>query len=144
MNCIVCGAGLSPKTKSGRCRLHPSPETLAKRSASLRLRYVTDPALRELRRATGGCRSEKGRKALSERAKREKLWERGKASFTAETFKKRGATMRAKRLAHIPEEYRDLYTELRKKHRVPVADALAAVEQQRAADIARFHREVAG
>lgn len=141
-NCIVCDKPLSRNTKSGRCRLHPAPETFAKRSASLRRRYEIDPALRELRRATGGCRSEKGRKALSERAKREKLWERGRAAFTPETFKKRGATIRAKRLAHIPAEYRDLYMELRKKYRVPVADALAAVEQQQESDLARFRREV--
>jgi hypothetical protein len=144
MNCVVCDKPLARGTKSGRCRLHPSSESAAKRSAALILKYASDPSYRAVQRATGGCRSEKGRQALSARAKREKLWERGQAAFTPETFKKRGDTIRAKRLAHIPVEYRGLYMELRRKYRVPVVDALAAVEQQQAADVARFRREVAG
>ena len=143
MNCAVCDKPLGRRNKSGRCVAHPllpSPEVVAKRAAAIRHRYAIDPALRAHQRAFAGCRTEKGKKALSERAKREKLWERGRAAFTPETFKKRGETIRAHRLAHIPTEYRALYTELRTKRRLPASDALEAVKQQQAADIARWQR----
>ncbi len=145
MNCTVCDKPLGRRNKTGRCIAHPllpSPEVVAKRAAAIRHRYVIDPALRAHQRAFAGCRTEKGKKALSERAKRERLWERGRAAFTPDTYKKRGETIRALRLAHIPAEYRDLYMELRKKSHLSVADATAAVEQQRQADAARFRREV--
>lgn len=144
MNCAVCDTPLYPGNQSGRCRLHPSPETNAKRGVAIKRRYDTDPDFRARQKAGAGRQTEAGRKAISDAVRASRLWEKGRAHFTPETYAKRGASIRARALSHIPTEYRDLYTELRKKRRMPVADALAAVEQQQAADAARYRREMCG
>lgn len=142
--CASCGASLGPKNTSGRCRLHPSSETKAKRSASIKRLFATDPDFRARHKASAGRQTEAGRKSLSDAAKARNLSAIGRRFITDESLRKIGKTNRDLSLAHIPSEYRDLYSELRRKHRVSVAEALAAVEQQQATDAARFRREVAG
>ena len=142
MNCAVCGAGLRRDNKTGRCRLHPDPEVAKRRGASIKRRFDTDPDFRARHKAKAGRQTEAGRKSISDGAKARRIWEVGARHLTPEVIKRGRESIRAQGLGHIPAEYRDLYMELRRKHRVSVADALAAVEQQQATDIARFRREV--
>lgn len=140
--CVVCGVALGAKNTSGHCRAHPSPEARAKRSASMKRLFATDPDFRARHKAKAGRQTEAGRKAISERAKAVNLAAMGRAAITDETRRKIAVSNRNRALSHIPSEYRELYSELRNRHRVTVAEALAAVDQQQAADLARYRRGI--
>lgn len=145
LTCAVCTKPLGKKNRTGRCPQHPLPpsdEALAKRSVSLKRKFATDPEFRARHKAKAGRQTVAGRQNIADSMKARKLWEIGQQHITPEVIKRRSASTRATALAHIPVEYRDLYTELRRKHRMAVADALAAVRQQQAADIARYRREM--
>lgn len=142
--CAICEVSLGMKNTSGRCRQHPSEETLAKRGATLRRLFATDPDFRARHKVKAGRQTEAGRKAISDRAKAVNLSAMGRAAMTEETHRKIAKANRDRALAHIASEYRELYSELRNKHRIPVAEAMAAVEQQQEADLARFRRGVTG
>jgi hypothetical protein len=142
LNCSVCGKQLGRRNGTGRCKLHPSEATNALRGESMRRKFATDPEFRAKHKAKAGRQTEAGRKALSDRAKASGLAALGRAAITDETRQKMAATQRNRALSHIPSDYRDLYSELRNKYRVTVAEALAAVEQQQATDLARYRREM--
>lgn len=145
MTCAICEKTLGKRNLTGRCVHHPlpaTPETIAKRGASIKRKFATDPAFRARHKAKAGRQTVEGRQSIGKSTKARKLWEIGQKHITPEVIKRRSASMRATKLAHIAVEYRDLYTELRRNHRMSVADALAAVNQQQAADIARHRREM--
>lgn len=140
-----CDRTIGKRNKSGRCVHHPFPpsdDVRASRSAAMKRKFATDPDFRARHKAKAGRQTEAGRKAIAESNKARRIWEVGHQHITPDVIRRRTETVRAKALSHIPSEYRDLYRELRNKHRVTAAEALAAVEQQQAADRARYRREM--
>ena len=145
MRCAVCDKPLGKKNRTGRCVHHPLPpsaEVCASRSAAMKRKFATDPDFRARHKAKAGRQTEAGRKAISASNKARRIWEIGQRHITPEVIKRRTASLRAKALSHIPSEYRDLYTELRNKHRLSVSDATEAVRHQQEADAARHRREM--
>ena len=129
-NCRTCTAPITRHSRSGLC--HPcaqvDPEIKAKRIAALRHREATDMELLTRRRAHMAEFN-----LRPESRERVRAMMTDQSHLTAEARARGGKIKAARRLAHIPPAYRDLYRTLTRKG-CSAAEAAEAVEQQFRAD----------
>lgn len=150
--CSDCPTPISRGSK-GRCRrctnliLNADPERHAKAAASYRKRYRSDPAFREAvtqRNREGVARAMANNPRFVE-ARRENGRKAGRLnihhSWTPEVRARAGRTNSARRLAHIPADYRDLYRDLIKQD-LSAAERTRIVLEHAEADRLRAARTV--
>lgn len=154
--CSDCPSPISDRSKTGRCRRcaasvnNRRPDVVAKRAAGLRRRLANDPECRaayaDRARHASSCRD---MAAVSQRAKDGKIWLAGNAQRWAnappnsEARKITGARISARKLAHIPTDYRDEYRGLILRG-FKAAEAERIVLQQHDKERARFIAQIGG
>lgn len=112
-----------------------------------RLRFATDSEFRRktvsallINRATPEATAARRNAAL-----RDRLWEKGHAELRrpgSTAMQRAGRTRSATLLAWCPPHLRDEYRFLTKEKRVPIAEARRMIEEQNAADMARWRRSI--
>ena len=118
--CRTCNTPITKRSKSGLCCpcMRKDPEINARKSASVRKAYQTNPEYKAQQRArlVEQNRSERMRALAGKRAKELRIWEKAKDAMTPEVRKRAGIAISARRLAHIPPELRDEYRTLTSRH----------------------------
>lgn len=139
--CRTCNTPITKRSKTGLCCpcMRKDPEINARKSASVRKAYQTDPEYKAQQRArlVERNQSEAMRTMSGRRAKELRIWELGKEAMTPEVRKRAGITISAKRLAHIPPERRKEYRTLTSR-RWPKEEAARIVLEQHERDMAKF------
>ncbi|WP_139809985.1 hypothetical protein [Sphingomonas azotifigens] len=151
-SCPDCGGRMAAgSTRCRTCsnrRVASSPEVRAKAAATFRMNYNADPARQAEHRARVRATVERARidnPAFFE-ARRENGRRHGPRnidkSWAPEARAKAGRSISARRLAHIPSEYRDLYRDLTKQD-LTAAERERIVLDHAARDRARIAAEMA-
>lgn len=152
-SCCDCGTEISLTAKA-RCRpcaqivRNADPERRRKAGETYRRRYETDPQFREA--VIARTRATTAREMATNPRAREVRRENGRKcgprnihrSWTPEARARAGRTNSARRLAHIPVDYRDLYRDLigqdlTAEERARIVLDHAAAEQARAPRLVR-------
>jgi len=144
-----CGNTLGPRNKSGNCRsctakrINADPLFRARQADGVRAKMANDHVYRAAcqKRAAALFARPDIRAKAREGVLRCRNWEKATAAITPEALAKRGRTLTAIKLAHVPTDYRDLYRFLRRTKRLSIADATKACLDQQAADKRAMHRE---
>lgn len=122
--CRTCGGPRYKRSRTGLCGQcsRRDPAVAAKKSATIRERYATDPGMRERHHAAmvRHNQSVKMREVASRKAKTLRIWELAKAAQTPETRAKAAKTLSERKMAHIPAELRDEYRALRRRGLKPM------------------------
>jgi hypothetical protein len=143
--CKTCDKPLGYGNKSGYCGQHhnSAPELVEKRNAAQRMRYASDPILRErirqnsIRVANFPAEQERRRNAphLAQMAAK------GRAGITREGIERRNKAISAARMAWCPPELRDLAKTLTGK-KIPLAEVKVMIAEQHEKDMADFRRKL--
>lgn len=146
--CRTCATTLSRRNRTGYCRkcvgaaLHRKPGFKEKLRAGIKRKIYADPeyadALRK--RARAASASPKAVKARTERWHRDRVWEQGTAAQTPEVRARAGRSTTATRLAWCPPHLRETYRDLINSKRIKAAEARRMIEEQEAAELARWRR----
>lgn len=144
--CAVCSAPLSPRNASGYCTRcqNRQPGKRAKIAAAVRRSYQLNPELRVIRRASAvkNARDPEINARRSAAARRDRLWEKGVAARTPETYAKIAATQRAASLAWCPPHLREDYRRMMRCQRFKAAEARSLILEQHEAEMRRWRRGV--
>lgn len=143
--CADCGATLCRSNRGGYCIRHTngSPEKRAKISAGVTRANLTDPTLRERKRAAAkrqAARPEE-RARRSEECRKRQMWRLGLAALTAESRAKSGRACSATKLAWCPPHLRDEYRTLT-KNKMKAGEARRIILEQHEAEMRRWRRSV--
>lgn len=132
--CLGCGGTVSKHSTTGFCRscVFKVPEIAARRSAAIERAFMADPSKRERQR--NGVAEANRRPEARERARRQalsmRIWEQGVAAMTPEIRERCGATLSARKLAHIPLERRAEYKRLVKYHGAAEAERIVLAHHE--------------
>lgn len=142
--CRECSKPLSPRSRSGLCRVHvkKSPEFRERLSQALRSSYAANPEWRERKSRASRISANRPeeRERRSRQAKEFGLHQIGVAALTAESFAKAGARAAATRMAWCPPHLRAEYRFLTQKKGLRAPDARRIIEAQNEAEMQRWRR----
>lgn len=147
--CKACSKPLGHRNRTGYCRkcvgaaLHKKPGFNEKLRAGIKRKIYADPEYAEkLReRARIASTSPNTVRARTERWHRERIWEQGAAAQTPEVRARAGRSTTDTRLAWCPKHLRATYLDLLYSKRIKAAEARRMIEEQEAAELARWRRE---
>lgn len=144
--CAECGVDLYRRNRSGYCARHAnsSPEKRAKVSAALRRAIQADPARRAALSRAGkvGASAQGESERRARRAREMRLWDRGAAARTPETFARISRSVSNVRMAWCPPDLRDEARRLTKSKGVPLVEVKAIIAEQHEAELRRFRRAI--
>lgn len=143
--CRTCGAPRYHRARTGLCARcsRSDPELAARKSATLKARYESDPELRERNRAATAehNRSPKMRELAGRKARELRIWEMAKGARSPEAIQRGARRLSETRLRDLPPEVREDYRVLMRA-KVPREEAKAIVLRQHEERMAAFRRRV--
>jgi hypothetical protein len=144
--CAMCDAQLGAANSSGYCLRHNNsrPEKRAKISEGLKRAHQTNPELRDIRRraAVKNARDPAINAKRAAAARRDRVWEKGVAARTQETYDRIGATQRAQAIAWCPPHLRDDYRSMIRSGRFLAAEARRIILESHEVEMRRFRRSI--
>lgn len=139
--CALCPAPLCRSNRGGYCRAHAnsSPEKRAKISAGARRAHLTDPTLRERKRAAAKRQAARPgeRELRAERCRRTQMWRLGVAALTPESRVKSARACSNTKLAWCPPHLRDEYRALT-RNKMRAAEARRIILEQHEVEMRRW------
>lgn len=150
MNCKQCQAPITRQSKTGMCKpcalqaRNSDPEFQERRIKSVKLAFMLRPELGASRRAAmiEINKSPEHRANTSRRNKEINSIAFARKGRSQEASVRGGKTLSARKLAHIPPEYRDEYRRLVDSKRMTAKEASAIILAQHNKDMADFRRKL--